>query len=493
MDSAPLVHVSARNKTGLDDLISTLTEILQNHEARPDLERARLPIDRVFSMSGFGTVVTGTLMDGQLALEDEIEILPGGARGRVRGLQSHKHKETRALPGSRTAVNISNIPTEQIQRGNVLAHPGHYQATRRLDATLRVLKDASTPVRHDAEIKLFVGASETMARLRVLDAEEIKPGEEGWIQLELRDPVVTVRGDRYILRRPSPGETLGGGLIVDHQPQGRHKRYEESILKSLASLAQGTPPDILFEAALTLHAVPAKELIKRSRLDQPTAESAIEGLLADGRLISLPEDAHRDISDPFIIALPHWTALRTKALQAIEAYHKSFPLRRGIPREELKSRLQLQPRLFNSAARKLVADNAVIEMVGLIGLPGHQIKFDPIQQAGIQALMLKFSENPFASPSIKESQREVGEEVFNALLEAGDLIAVSQDVVFRKQDYDSMVTMIQQTLQQNRRITLAEVRDLFNTSRKYAQAMLEHLDAIGITAREGDYRKLKIR
>ena len=239
MKDAPIVRVSAKTKTGLDSLISSLQSLLQQKPARLDLNRPRLPIDRVFSMSGFGTVVTGTLLDGHLALGDEVEILPSGQKGRVRGLQTHKKKEERAMPGSRTAVNISGVETESIQRGEVVVHPNQYQPTRRIDARFRLLKDVSSSLKHNSEVKFFVGASETIANLRLLGTEELNPGEEGWIQLELRDPIVTVRGDRYILRRPSPGETLGGGVIVDHQPKGRHKRFDENVLKSLESLIAG--------------------------------------------------------------------------------------------------------------------------------------------------------------------------------------------------------------------------------------------------------------
>ena len=227
-------------------------KILEEKPERLDLNRPRLPIDRVFSMSGFGTVVTGTLSDGHLTVGDEVEILPSGLKGRMRGLQTHKKKEETAMLGSRTAVNISGIDTELIQRGEVVVHPNQYQPTRRIDARFRLLKDASSSIKHGDEVKFFVGASETIATLRLLGTEELLPGEEGWIQLELRDPVVTVRGDRYILRRPSPSETLGGGVIVDHQPKGRHKRFDEDMLKSLESLTQGSPADILFEAALGL-------------------------------------------------------------------------------------------------------------------------------------------------------------------------------------------------------------------------------------------------
>jgi selenocysteine-specific elongation factor len=342
-------------------------------------------------------------------------------------------------------------------------------------------------------VKFFVGASETIANLRLLGREELNPGEEGWIQLELRDPIVTVRGDRYILRRPSPGETLGGGVIVDHQPKGRHKRFDENILKSLESLSQGTPADILLEAALALNIASIKEVVARSRLEANDAESALEQLRITNSLITLEAGTPSIASDHLIIPLPHWNTLRQKVMDIIESYHKAYPLRRGIPREELKSRLKLSSRAFNALITNYYVRNILKDSSNFIARPEHEIRFDSGQQAKVQALMRKFEQNPFGPPGIKELQAEVDQEILNALIESNELITVSSDVIFHKRAYDLMVDRIKQELQQKERITLSEVRDLFSTSRKYAQALLEHLDASGVTVREGDVRKLKKR
>jgi selenocysteine-specific elongation factor len=491
MKDAPIIRVSAKTKIGLDSLISNLQSLLETKPSRPDLHRPRLPIDRVFTMSGFGTVVTGTLSDGHFSIGDEVEILPSGQRGRIRGLQTHKKKEDTAVPGSRTAVNISGVETESIQRGEVVVHPGQYQLTRRIDAHLRLLKDISSSIKHNSEVKFFVGASETIATLRLLGTEELAPGEEGWIQLELRDPVVTVRGDHYIVRRPSPAETLGGGTIVDHQPKGRHKRFDDEVLKSLASLSKGTPAEILFEAAIAMNAAPIKDIVTRSRLETSAAELAVQELLITNSIIALESGNPAITSDLLMIALPHWNTLRDKTLDTVQSYHKSFPLRRGIPREELKSRLKLSARVFNGLISSLVTRHLLLDIPGLLSMPGHQVTFDNGQQAKVQTLRRKFEQNPFSPPGVKESQAEVGEEVLNALVERGDFIIVSSDVIFRKGDYDVAVKKIRDLLLQNEKLTLAEVRDLFTTSRKYAQALLEHLDATGVTLRDGDYRRLR--
>jgi selenocysteine-specific elongation factor len=491
MKDAPILRVSAKNKTGLDTLVSNLQSLLEEKPARPDFNRPRLPIDRVFTMSGFGTVVTGTLSDGHLSVGDEVEILPTGLKGRVRGLQTHKKKEERAVPGSRTAVNISGVDTEQLKRGDLVAHPDQYQPTRRLDARFHLLKDASSSIKHGDEVKFFVGASETIAKIRLLGLEELEPGKEGWIQLELRESAVAVRGDRYILRRPSPGETLGGGTVVDHQPKRRHKRFDNEILKSLEALDQGSPSEILLEASSSLGIAPIREIVTRSRLEPEIAGSALKESFATNSLFLLEDGKPTIASDLLAMPLPHWNELQNKAIRIVDAYHASYPLRRGIPREELKSRLNLPPRVFNATLKKLIADRLLLDRSAFLAKPEHEVTFDNAQQTKIQALMRMFGQNPFSPPGVKECQSEVGEEILNALIESNELIVVSSDVLFRKPDYDLMAVKIRETIAERGRITLAETRDLFDTSRKYAQALLEHLDAIGVTARDGDFRKLR--
>ncbi len=491
LKDAPILRVSAKAKTGLESLIANLQSLLETKPARPNLARPRLPIDRVFTMSGFGTVVTGTLSDGNFSVGDDVEILPSGLTGRIRGLQTHKKKEDSAISGSRVAVNLSGLDAASIRRGNWLAHPSHYTPTRRLDARFRLLSDATSALKHNDEVKFFIGASETIATVRLLGAEELTPGDEGWVQLELRDPVVAVRKDRYILRRPSPSETLGGGMIVDPQPKRRHKRFDDAVLKSLESLMQGSPSDVLLEAANALGIAPIKEVVARSRLEVADAESALNELLTTNSLLLLEDGTPTPASDLLVASQLHWQTIRDKTLKIVEEFHKTFPLRRGIPREELKSKLKLSPRIFNALLTKLITDHMITDYLTAVSLPNHEIRFTLAEQADVERLRRKFSQNPFSPPSVKECQEEVGAEVLSAMIESGELFSVSADVIFRKSDYDSMKENIKQAVERNGRISLAEVRDMFKTSRKYAQALLEHFDAIGFTARDGDFRKLR--
>jgi len=482
LQDAPILRVSSTTRAGLPELLQTLEKLLQELPARPDLGRARLPIDRVFSMPGFGTVVTGTLSDGQLAEGDELEILPSGLHARIRGLQTHKKKEETAVPGSRVAVNLSGVDVEQVRRGELLVHPGQYTPTQRLDVQFRLLADVSAPLHHHTEVKLYTGTSETIAELRLLATESLHPGETGWLQLELRAPILAVRGDHYILRRPSPGETLGGGIVVDPLPKQRHKRFNESVIQALENMAQGSPADVLLQAALALGPALARDVITRSRLNEPAADLALKELLESGQLIGL-EDV--------LVAASQWSALKDSVVTTLAGYHQTYPLRRGMPREELKSRLKLAPRLFNLAMHRLASENILSEAARWVALPGHVVKFSPFQQVKVDRLMAQFAQAPYAPPSVKDCQAQAGEDIYSALLEFGDLVAVSDEVVFRRTDYQAMVEKIRLTLRQKGQVSLAEVRDLFQTSRRYAQALLEHLDTTGLTVRDGDFRREK--
>lgn len=493
LQDAPIVRVSSRSRAGFPELLKSMSLLLKNVPARPDFGRPRLPVDRVFSIAGFGTVVTGTLSDGRFSAGDEVEILPSSLRARIRGLQTHKKKEETAVQGSRTAVNLSGVDLEQIHRGDVIVHPGQYHPTQRIDVRFRLLPGSSTPLRHDTEIKLFLGASETIADVRLLGVEALNPGETGWLQLEMRTPIVAVRGDRYILRRPSPGETLGGGTVVDPHPKARHKRFDESVLKNLETMAQGSPAEMLLQASLVLGPALVREVIARSRLENSIAETALQELINSGQLIHM--DGGPLTMEGVVISAVQFDTLRQNVVSFLVAYHKAYPLRRGMPREELKSRLKLHPRAFNLFITRLMEQGTLASpsqsSISWTALPDHIVRFSPPQQVKVDKLMKMFGAAPFAPPSVKECLAEVGEDVFAVLVDSGDLVQVSAEVIFRKGDYETMVEKVRQSIQQKEKVTLAEVRDLLQTSRKYVQALLEHLDSVGVTVRDGDFRRLK--
>lgn len=491
LHAAPVVPVSAKTGHGLDALRLALADCLAARPARRDLNRPRLPIDRAFTMSGFGTVVTGTLLDGSLHVGDEMTILPSNRAARIRGLQTHKTKLDSAVPGSRVAVNLSGVQLDEVRRGDVLCRQDTLRTTELLDAQFRHLRDADSPLKHNAEVKLFVGASETLARARVLSGDELQPGETGWLQIVLADPVVVVKGDRFILRRPSPGATLGGGLVVDPHPRRKHKRRNPETLARLETLLRGTPGEVLLQAVESLSSGPLSAAIAKAGLDSESANQAVAELTATGDLITLDPPQTPALPHSLVASRATVHRLTRATTDLLAAFHAANPLRPGLPREELKSKLKLAPKVFNAFAVYAVAQGAVVESGVFMRLPTHEVKLTPPQQMTVDTLLATFRRDPHNTPSAKESAAAVGDDVLAVLIDRGDLVQMSPEVLFLRETYDAMVKAVRDHLLANRAVTVAQARDMFNTSRKYALAFLEYLDSMGVTVRRGDERVLK--
>ncbi len=483
LEDAPIVSVSARSGEGLEELVHALQSALSLHPHRPDLGRPRLPIDRVFTQSGFGTVVTGTLSDGHLSIGDEIQILPAGKKGRIRGLQTHKQTEQKAVPGSRTAVNITGISVDELSRGDVLTHPGDYKTTSMLDVYFRLLPDAGSPLRHNAEVKLFIGAAEVLARVRLLGVRECQPGEDVFLQLVLQKPVVALRGDRFIIRRPSPPATIGGGQVLDSFPARRYRRFNQEKLDALERLLMGTPEDILLQTAFKLGPSPVEKLISSSGLEVTPARQALVDLIEQGSLVELS-------AGRWILPQDTFTRLQEEIVDDLTNFHQQFPLRLGMSRERLKSQVALDSKVFDALISGLAAQGAVIEAGADLRLPEHEIKFSQEQQTRINTLINTFDATPYAPPSYKQGVEQVGEDVLRALIATGQFVRIGEDVLFKPDAFENMCQFVIEYIKSNGSITLSELRDAFDTSRKYAVAILEYLDQTGVTARNGDIRVL---
>ena len=334
MEGAPILAVSAVTGEGLEEMKQAIDDLLAKTEPRKDLGRSRLAIDRVFTMSGFGTVVTGTLIDGSLSLGQEVELALSGRRYRVRGLQTHRRKIEKAIPGSRVAVNLSGVSPEDIQRGEVLTIRGWLRPTRAVDAHLRLISDAPRPVPHNFPVTFHLGATETPARVRLLDREQLKPGETGWAQLHLQDPVVVVKGDYFVIR--ATGYTLGGGNIVDPHAK-RHRRRHAPTLERLEVMEQGSAADILVKALEGAEPADLKSLANRANVSLEDTKRLAAETAQEGRLVVLGDG--RPGPSSLLYTAPGWNAVTEKARSALSAYHKHHPLRKGAPKEELRSRL----------------------------------------------------------------------------------------------------------------------------------------------------------
>ncbi len=496
LEGAPIVPVSARTGEGLDDLVSALQEMLDQVEPRRDRGRPRLPVDRVFTISGFGTDVTGTLADGGFEVGQEVTILPQGLKARVRGLQTHKEKTERATPGSRVAMNLSGISKTDVKRGDIVSIPGWLHPTVLVDVRLRHLSDAQRPLRHNTQLKFFSGAAETMARVRLLGQDMLQPGETGWAQLQLKEPVALVKGDRFIVRVPSPPATVGGGVAVDPHPGRKHRRSRPEVLARLETLAQGTPDEILLQALERSGPTTARELLSASGLGEAAPE-ALAQLLDEGQAVLLGARQEETgslgklLPNQLLAARSWWSALVEQFSHELGAYHQKFPLRAGMGRESLRSGLRLNAKVFHAVMARAVAEEHIADEGTIVRLPSHAVTFTPGQQRQVDALLARFRHQPYVTPSFKECAAAVGEEVLGVMIVQGDLVQVSSGVLFLPDTYEGLVSRVRAHLEREGSITLAQTRDMLKTSRKYAQGLLEHLDETGVTKRVGDERVLR--
>jgi selenocysteine-specific elongation factor len=488
---APIVPVSAVSGEGLPALKAALAELLSGVAPRRDLGRPRLPVDRAFSMAGFGTVVTGTLIDGPLAVGQEVELLPAGLRARLRGLQTHKTAVPSAVPGSRVAANLVGLEVRQVVRGDVVVLPGSEQPTTRLDVHFRLLPEAPQRIQHNRAAKLFLGSAQRMARIRLLGAQELKPGEQGWLQLELEEPIVARRGDYYILRRASPGATLGGGIVADAHPSGRHRRFERATLEHLDSLLSGEPAEILEATLAAQGVVEFQEAIRASGLDGPAAQRGWTELKEHQAAISLGAEQAGSTPQGWVMARRNWDRQVEAVRRILSDYHRSNPTRSGMPREELKSQLEAPPRAQTALLERLIQARQIAAQGARLRLPEFQIQLTDEQQANVDSLLGRFRSNPYLTPSWKECVAAVGEELLFYLVESEIVVRLSEDVLLEREALNEVSTRLRQELQDRGEITVAEVRDLLSTSRKYALALMEYLDRAGTTYRDGDTRRLK--
>jgi selenocysteine-specific elongation factor len=494
--NAPIVPVSAHTGKGLDELRAALAGLLGELPPRRDRARPRLPIDRIFSISGFGTIVTGTLSDGHFAVGDPVEILPDGPSGRIRGIQSHNTAIQRAAPGSRAAINLSGVAVDEIQRGQVVVKPGTLRATKLLDVSFRLLPDAPKSLSHNLQVDFFSGASETPAHVRLLAVDELAPGGDGWLQLRLDRPVLVAAGDRYILRQPSPSATLGGGEVLDPHPRRRYRRMDPAALERLRTLAAGAPEEIVLQTLERSPLLSAADLIGQSGLGTEPGQEALAALEAAGLITRLDNGR-------LLLAQSTHSALVDSLIGLLRSYHSAHPLRQGMARGEVRNRLwvkggqsaggELPLRAFNDWVEQAVAAGLIQANDAVLWLADHQIRYSPQQSQAMERTLAAYAAAPFSPPNAGDTLALLGndEELLESLVEQNLLLRISGGVYFRPSDFDTAIERIAAFARENGSVTLAQTRDLFDTSRKYAQALLEEMDTRRMTRRVGDERVLR--
>ena len=482
-EGCPMIGVSAYTGEGINDLKSNIDIILDETDVRKDLGRPRLPIDRCFTISGFGTVVTGTLIDGTLTVGQEIELAGSGQRARVRGLQSHKTKVDATDPGVRLAVNLSGLSKNEVERGEILTIPGWLKPTRRLDARLRMVKNAPHPLKHNQGVTFHLFTSEASARIRLLDANGLVAGQEGWVQILLEEPLPVVKGDFFVIR--SSEDTLGGGQIVDPNPRRRYRRFDDDVVERMMTLDQGSGEDIIISVAEQWGPCDLTTLSQRSNLSREDVSYRVAELTEDGHLISLGDFSND--GDAVVYSAQGWAVIRSKITSALQLYHTQYPLRQGVPTQEIRSRLDLSQPVYQRALVKLVEEGVVVDERQSLRLPDHEISLTPKMDQEASEYLDSLRKNPYSPPS----DQKINPELLGVLVDQDKVVRVGDGVIFDAVVYREMTGRIVQHLKDHGNITVAEARTMFNTSRKYILPLLEHMDQQQITRRTGDERILR--
>jgi selenocysteine-specific elongation factor len=487
----PIVPVSVRTGAGITDLRKALADLARSVPAKATDQTARLPIDRVFTVRGFGTVVTGTLTTGSLSLEDRLEVYPRGVQSKVRGLQVHGKVVERATAGQRTAVNLQAVERAAIERGDVLAPPGALLPTVLADVTLELLGDAPRPLKTRDRVRFHVGTQEVMARVLLVDRAQLEPGAASYGRFRLEAPIVALPGDRYVIRSYSPISTIGGGTLLDVAPP-RFKRKAPALLVHLTLLETGTAAQVLEEHLKHAGAAGARaaDLRARTPFGPERLRALLDELVKAGTIVAVDREwyLHRDAND----------RLRSQTLALLEAFHAENPLRSGISREELRSRAgNAQDRVFAQLLASLEAEDVVRSEKDQVRLASHTIRLTAEQQRVVSGVEADFRQAGAAPPSPEEALGKMGvkgsekHELFQLLVSDRRLVRVRESLYFHAEALAAIQDKLIACLRQKKEVGPADVKDLLGISRKYAIPLMEYFDAQRVTVRQGERRVLR--
>ena len=448
LEGSPVVACSAVTSEGLPELAQSIEKELAKTPPKRDRGRPRLPIDRAFTVAGFGTVVTGTLVDGSFSLGQEVEIVPGGLRSRIRGMQTHQHKVEHATPGRRLAVNLPGVSPADLRRGMVLTTSGWLRPTTALDVRLRAVSHLSRPIRHGLQMSFHSGSSEVAGRLLLLDCDELPAGQSCWAQIRLTEPAPVVAGDFFAIR--SPNDTLGGGKIVDTHVR-RHRRFHQPTLETLERMERGSPEEALLVALSRLEPCEAGQLSDHTDLTPDQTMTAAAALVESGRAVVLGEGTLD--SNSLVYTAEGFAALTARARETVAAFHRRHPLRRGIPKQELRSRLSAEAgRPFDAILATWVRAGELRETGGCVADSKHQPQLTAAQKATAESLIQALRASPYAPP--REGLPD--SDVLSYLEEQGRIVRVDESIAFAREAYDEMTARIVEHLGEKRSITLAQ-------------------------------------
>ena len=489
LEGAPVVKVSAATGQGLDELTDTIQQLMSDEVVAKDTQTIpRLPIDRAFTLSGFGTIITGTLISGTITREDVLEMYPIGKECKIRNIQVHGQNQDKCYAGQRVAINLSNVKKKEIRRGCVLAPKNSMKNTDLLDVKLKVLEDSMRILTNHERLHLYTGTSEILCRAVLLDKEQIGPGEEGLVQLRLEEEIAVKRGDRFVVRFYSPMETIGGGIVLEPNPV-RKKRFDAQAIEELRKKESGSLGDVM-ELQIKEHGdtmITLAELAKVMAHSVDELKEYLEELEESGTIFVFPMK-----KDTYLWHRDSEFAVRQKIEETLQKYHSEHPYRYGMKKAEIHNTFlkKIKPNIFDAYIERMTGENVYGRREEYLSLPGYEVPKDAMylqtekliedtfEKAGYD--FVRFSEIDFG-----KIPRQTAEDVVLMMIDEGKVLRINEEMFTMKHLMDEAKEKIQNHLKEENLITIAQVRDMFSTSRKSAKPILEYMDSIKVTKKTG--------
>lgn len=489
LEDAPIVEVSAATGEGIPHLIDVIEQMTAKEVEPKEINTIpRLPIDRAFTLSGFGTIITGTLLTGSISKEDVLEMYPIGKECRIRSIQVHGQDVDRCYAGQRVAINLSNVKKKEIARGCVLAPPNSMKNTMLLDVKLNMLPSSMRVLTNHARLHFFTGTSEVLCRAVLLDKEDLGPGESGYVQLRLEEEVALRRGDKFVVRFYSPMETIGGGVVLEPNPE-RKKRFQQDVIEELKQKESGSSEDII-ELHVKAHAetmVTLGELAKLTALSMEEVEADVRSLEAQGKVYVFQMK-----KDVYVWHAASENAMRETLCETLRSYHNSHPYRYGMKKAEVHMTYlkKVKANVFDLYMEMLVEKGVLRRHQEFLALPEFEIpKDERYQRLHDQMITVfedaKFDFAKFSEISFEEKERPMAEDIVMFLVDEGSVVKVAEDLYTRKHFMEEAREIVEGMLREREIITIAELRDALNTSRKSAKPIMEYMDSIKVTKRNG--------
>ncbi|MBK5242759.1 selenocysteine-specific translation elongation factor [Clostridium sp.] len=487
LEDAPIHAVSSKTKTGFQGLIYDIDKITEEVEAKDTEDHFRLPVDRVFSVSGFGTVVTGTIISGRVQVGDTVEVYPSKVVTKVRGIHIHDKPCGFGEAGQRCAINLANIKLSEISRGNVVSRVNIMEPSYSIDCSLYYLKSAEKPLVNRQRVRLYHGTDEILCRVVILDREEIAPGENAYVQLRLEQPINAQRNDKYVLRSYSPMYTIAGGTIIEPSAD-KAKRFEQKYIEDLKIKESGETENILENtlSKLSGNYPDVTIILKALGKNEQDIEEKLQTLVEDNRIIRLTA------LDKTIYIHKNFIRQKIDDIEKILlVYHNENPLKAGMPKEEIKNKIfgkNIKQKTYDEILMLLHTRNVIKIHEKNVSLYDFRIQYTSEQEKLRNTIMKAYHEGCYNTPkyndlATSEKDKKNFKMVFDSLMDNGELIKIAEDCIFTKEHYENSKQIVYNYIKENASISASTARDVFNTSRKFSVALLEHFDGIKLTKR----------